>query len=266
MAEKKSGLASISEGRSDILRIDPRKLNIKPNWNFREIETPDNKEHIEMLTQSIIELGVQEPLTVYWEEGKAWVSDGHCRLLATLEAIKRGIDVKTVPVKSEIRYSNEADRIFSQVLRNSGKPFTQLEQAKTFKKLLDLGWQQGDIAKKAGLSGARVSQILNLLTLPTGVQTMVNAGTVSPTLAVATVKASGTQAEEALKAGLAVAQSEGKSKVTAANLQAGEVKLDFKKGITEAFESCDIDDSDDEVIVVKFSIDKWSIIAKLLDL
>src|SRR5882672_7451651 len=141
----KSGLASLSEGRSDLLRIDPRKLVIKDGWNSRDMTDPTNIEHVEQLALSIAEVGVKQSITVYWENGTAYVTDGHIRLLAVMKAIKTGADIKTVPVKGEDRYSNEADRIFSQIILNSGKPLSQMEQAKVFKRLLDLGWQQQDI-------------------------------------------------------------------------------------------------------------------------
>ncbi len=265
---KTTGLASLAEGRSDMFRIDPRKINIKAGWNGRDMSAPENQEHVDQLAKSIAEVGVKEPITVYWENSEAWVSDGHCRLLGAMRAIEvYKADLKTILVKSEDRHANEADRIFSQILRNSGKPFTQLEQAKVFKRLLDLGWQQQDIAKKAGYSNGRVSQILNLLTLPEGVKDMVVAGQVSPTMAVQTVKAAATPtaAEAALKNGWATAQATGATKVKPAHME-GEVKINVKKEMSEAFEYSEIDDSDEEVVVIKMPVDKFEIIRKILEL
>lgn len=272
---KTTGLASLAEGRSDMFRIDPRKIKIKVGWNGRDMSAIENQEHVDQLARSIAEVGVKEPITVVYENGEAWVSDGHCRLLATMRAIEQygaGDKLKTILVKSEDRYSDEADRIFSQILRNSGKPFTQLEQARTFKKLLDFGWDQKAIAAKSGYSGGRVSQILSLLTLPPAVKEMVQQGQVSATMAVQTVKAShnGTEAEQKLRDGLAKAISDGKDKVTAAHMpvapQAEWPKVNIKKEIKEAFEYADIDDSDEDVVVVKFPMDKFEILRKLLEL
>jgi len=266
---KTTGLASLAEGRSDMFRVDPRKINIKAGWNGRDMSAPENQEHVDQLARSIAEVGVKEPITVYWENNQAYVSDGHCRLLGAMRAIEhyKCETLKTILVKSEDRHSNEADRIFSQILRNSGKPFTQLEQAKVFKRLLDLGWQQQDIAKKAGLSNGRVSQILDLLTLTEAVKNMVIAGQVSPTMAVQTVKAASTPtaAEEALKNGWATAQAAGATKVKPSHME-GEVKINVAKAVKDAFEYADVDDSDDEVVVVKFPVDKFEVIRKLLEL
>lgn len=265
---KTTGLASLSEGRSDIFKIDPRKIQIKAGWNGRDMSAPENQEHVDTLAKSITHVGVREPITVYYENNQAFVSDGHCRLLGVMRAIEvYGAEVKAIPVKAEDRYANEADRIFSQILRNSGKPFSALEQASVFKRLLDLGWQQQDIASKSGYSNGRISQILELLTLPEGVKSMVVAGQVSPTMAVQTVKAAATptKAEEALKNGWATAQAAGKSKVTAATMPDG-LKINLKAAVKEAFECADIEDFHDDLVIVKFPVDKFEIIRKLLEL
>lgn len=274
MAEKKSGLASISEGRSDIHRIAPRNINIRSGWNSRDLKDPSNIEHIEMLAKSIAEVGVLEPLTVNWEDGKAWLEDGECRLRAALYAIEfLHAEIKTVPCKTGDRYANEPDRLFSQQLRNAGKPFTILEQAKLFKRLLALGWQQGDIAKKAGMSAARVSQILDFNTMPEGVKTMVQNGQVAPTTAMAVVKAEGTKAEAALQQGWAQATSEGKGKVTVAHVATatggaatGAVKVNVKAAMKECFEYAKIDDEDGEIVVIQLPVEHWEIIRKVLGL
>jgi ParB/RepB/Spo0J family partition protein len=267
---KTTGLASISEGRSDIHRINPKLINVRPNWNSRDFKDPANIEHIEMLARSIAEVGVKEPLTVNWEDGKAWLEDGECRLRATLYAIEfLNADVKTIPCKVGDRYANEADRLFSQRLRNSGKPFSVLEDAKLFKRLLDLGWKQDDIAKKAGISAARVSQILDYNTMPEGIKVMVQNGAVAPTTAMAVVKAEGTKAEEQLKQGLEQASKEGKTKVTQAHVAAATgaaPKVNIKSAVKDAFEYADIDDEDNEVVIIKMPAEQFEIIRKILGL
>lgn len=265
---KTTGLAGLSEGRSDLFKIDPRKIQIKAGWNGRDMSSPENQEHVDQLAKSIAEVGVKEPITVYYEDGTAYVSDGHCRLLGAMRAIELyKAEVKTILAKADDRAANDSDRIFGQILRNSGKPFTQLEQANVFKRLIDLGWNQQDIARKAGLSNGRISQILDLLTLTEAVKNMVIAGQVSPTMAIQTVKAAPTPtaAEAALKNGWANAQAVGATKVKPAHME-GEVKVNVKAAVKEAFEYADVDDTDDEVVVVKFPVDKFEIIRKILEL
>lgn len=267
VAKAKTGLSSLSEGRSDLLKIDPRKLTVKQGWNTRDMADPANIEHVDTLAKSISEIGVKVPLICYWEDGKAYVSSGHCRLAGALRAIEvYKADVKTVPVIIDDRYSNDADRIFGQIIHNEGKPFTQLEKAKVYKKLLDLGWEQGDIAKKEGVSQGRVSQILDLLRMPEPVKAMVVAGVVSPSLAAQVVAAAPTPtaAETALKAGLEAAKAEGKDKIKPAHLEGTTAaqKPNLRTIIHEALDSSDVDDDATDFVVIKMPQEQW---AKLRD-
>lgn len=271
MAKNVEGrIRDFAEGRGDLLRIDPRKINVKPNWNSRDFADPANIEHIEQLAGSIAEVGVKEPLRVYLEEGKIWLTNGECRLRATMMAIARGIDIKTVPAIAEDRYANEADRIFSQISSNSGKPFTTLEQAKVYKKLLDLGWMAKDIATKAGISPARVSQVLDLLTLPEPIKQMVTNGQVSATMAVTAVKEHNPQeAVKVLQDAVVEAQQQGRTKAKPSDTAKTEAKPphDKLKGIIrDAFEYSDVDNTDDEMVVIKMPTEHWEKIRNLLKL
>jgi transcriptional regulator with XRE-family HTH domain len=137
-------------------------------------------------------------------------------------AISRVADIKAVPVKAEERYGNEADRLFSQIIRNSGRPFTPLEQSRVYKRLLDMGWQQCDIAEKSGVSISHVSQVLSLLNMPEAVKQMVTSGQVSATLAQQTVNdRTVKEAVQVLQDGIAIAKKEGKTRVTKRHLNGG---------------------------------------------
>lgn len=264
----KSGLASLSQGRSDLFRVNPRDLNIKSGWNQRDLTDPTNVEHIDTLAKSIAEVGVKSPLVVYWEDGKAYVSDGHCRLMAAIRAIEvYKADIKSVPVISDDRYSNEADRIFGQIVHNQGKPFSQLEQSKVFKKLVDLGWNQSEIAKRSGISIGRVSQILELLTMPQGVKNLVTNGSVSATLAMQTVKSVGTEAEQKLKAGLEAAKAEGKTKVKPVHMEGvGDQKKQLRTIVVDAFEYSDVDDEAEDFVIIKMPMNQWELLRKVCGL
>jgi ParB/RepB/Spo0J family partition protein len=266
---KATGIAAFAEGRTDIHRISPSKLFLKPNWNTRDA-SEELEAHIDMLAQSIAEIGVKEPISVRLEDGKLWVINGHCRTLATLRAIEHyKAEIKTVPVIAEDRYANEADLVLQQIVRNSGKPLTTMEQAKVFKKLLDMGWQQAEISKKVGMSNGRISQILDLLTMPPLVQAAVVSGALSASLAQQTVKSAETPqaASVAVTEAVAVAKSEGR-KVRPADLGSG-----TKNAITvlkDAFENSDIDCSEEIVAQGMVSIDMpledWNNVRKLLEL
>lgn len=236
MAEKKGGIAALSQGRSDVYKVDPRKIKIKQNWNSRDFSDPANIEHVDNLAQSIAAKGVLEALTVFFEDGQAYVSDGECRLRGAMRAIEHyKAPLTTIPVKSEDRYANEADRLANQYTRNTGKPFSAIELSNHFKRLLGLGWTASDIAKKIGISAARVSQVLGLQTLPEPVKAMVTQGQVAASTAVALVKeVGGTQAEKQLSQGWATAQAEGKDKVLPKHIPAMATALEPKEQLKTA--------------------------------
>jgi len=182
-------IKDVAVGRSDLYKLDPKLINIKDGWNSREANDPANSNHVSELMASIREIGVKKPLVCYQDkDGKVYVTDGHCRLNAVMHLIEEGLEIPTVPVMVEDKYSNEADRIFSQIVHNSGKQLTSLEQAKVFKRLVDLGWAQKDIAAKAGITGGRVSQLLELNTLPVILQKYIIEGKASANMVLTTYK------------------------------------------------------------------------------
>jgi len=275
MAEKKSGLASISEGRSDVHRVDPRLLHVKPSWNGRDFTDPDNIQHVEELALSIAEIGVKDPLTVVWEDGKAWLVDGECRLRASLLAIERGAPLKTVPVRSEERGSNDADLLFSQIIRNKKKPFAQMELARICKRLCDMGWQQNDIAIKSGVTPARISQLLDLLTMPEPIKQMVTNGQVSASMAQKVVaEHNPVKAVQVLQDAVAVAESEGKQRAMPKHVETSVEPVKAKRAVTveqavkAAFEASTVDWSEDEkdLVIVAMPEQHWLIVRELLQL
>lgn len=183
-----TSLKEFSEGRTDQYKIDPRKLQIKAGWNSRDFTDPDNIAHVEEIARSVAEIGVKRALVVNMEGDIPYLVDGECRLRGVMLAISRGADIKTVPVVGEDRFSNEADRLFNQDIYNSGKQFSLLEKARHYKRIIDMGWNQCDIAKKAGISNGRVSQLLELLTLQPSVQKYIVAGKISATMALQVFK------------------------------------------------------------------------------
>jgi ParB family chromosome partitioning protein len=275
MAEKKSGLASISEGRSDVHRVDPRMLYVKPSWNGRDFSDPDNIQHVEELALSIAEIGVKDPLTVVWEDGKAWLVDGECRLRASLLAISRGAPLKTVPVRSEERGANDADLLFSQIIRNKKKPFAQMELARICKRLCDMGWQQNDIAAKSGVTPARISQLLDLLTMPEPIKQMVTNGQVSASMAQKVVaEHNPVVAVQVLQDAVATAEAEGKQRAMPKHVETPVEPAKRQRAVTveqavkAAFEASTVDWSEDEkdLVLIAMPEQHWLIVRELLQL
>jgi ParB-like chromosome segregation protein Spo0J len=214
----KTGIKDLAVGRSDVYRVSPHDLNVKPEWNARNPNDPENKAHVESLALSIAEVGVKQPLTVYNENDKIYVSDGHSRLAAVLLAIERGAEIKSVPVQTEDRYSSEADRVFSQIVRNSGKSLSPIEQGRVFKRLLDFGWSIADISKRSGINQQWVRESLGLQASTAEIQEMINTGRVSSTLAIETLRKEGDAAATVLAEAVKTAESEGRTRATKKHL------------------------------------------------
>jgi len=224
--DKKVGaLRVLASSKSDLVMLNPYLLRIKDGWNSRVANDPSNMEHVDMLARSIAEIGVQQPLTVTMEDDVAYVTDGHCRLLATFRAIEvYGAEVKSVPVRAEGRFATEADRVLSQIVRNSGKPLTVLEQGAVFVKLIALGWTENQIATKAGLGLPRVKEVLSLMeNASEGIKTLIAQGKVSATTATTALRDAGGDAdfaEAVLEDAVKVAKSSGKKKATMKHVKA----------------------------------------------
>lgn len=216
-------LKSLAESRSAVFNFDPRKLKLRDGWNARDTATPENAEHVEALALSIAAKGVRVPLTIVQDGDDVVVTDGHCRLEATLLAISRGAEILTVPCIAEKRGSNEADHILSMITCNSGKPLTPLEQAGVYKRLIDFGWSSAKIAEEAGRSVAHVNQSLQMLASPAEVQALISSGQVSATMAAEEIRKKGAKDGAASIAdAVKTAKAEGKKKATKRHLKAAE--------------------------------------------
>lgn len=274
-------IKDLASGRSDLYKLDPKVINIKEGWNSREANDPANSTHVAELMASIREIGVKKPLVCYQDkDGKVYVTDGHCRLQAVLHLIEEGLEIPTVPVMVEDKYSNEADRIFSQIVHNAGKPLTSLEQAKVFKRLVDLGWQQKDIALKAGITGGRVSQLLELNTLPVILQKYIIEGKASANMVLLTYKKHKQNIDETileLNGAVKVAQESGRTRALPKDTGSGEgagkspkgergqsLKAYLFKLVEQAYSDERIDDTENMVTMTLAEAD-WAELMEKID-
>lgn len=215
MTTKQGGIKDIAIGRSDIFRLDPRDIRVREGWNLRNTETAEYKAGIVDLKNQIIAAGgVKEALTVQWEDGAPWLTNGHRRLAAVNLALSEGHEIPFVPVQTEGRNVSEVDCVLSMVLRNSGVPFTPMENAAVFKRLQNLGLTLVQIGEKVGYTEARVRQTIDLLTMPEPVKAHIDAGTVAPTTAAEVVKRVGRErAGSVIDQGVKKAEEKGRKKV-----------------------------------------------------
>ena len=269
------GLKSVSEGRKEEFSVSPYTLTIKEGWNSRDPNNPENAAHIDWLARSIAEEGVREALCVNFESGKIVVTDGHCRLLATFRAIEvYGAEIATVPVKTEPKSSSEADRLLSQILRNSGKRLEPIEYASVIARLEKFGWSHEKIGMKCAISLATVRFYLDMNSAPQEVKQMVVEGSVSSTLATRVVQSSSSdeQATKTLRGAVDAAKAEGKTKATPRHLSPKPPKPNVKREVAAIIdriisdEQVVEDDTTPDKVAVWFTRDQWKMVIKLLEI
>jgi ParB-like chromosome segregation protein Spo0J len=145
--------------------------------------------HVNALALSIISEGVREPLTVFAEEGKYYIENGHCRHAAALLAIEQGADAEmTVPVIVSGRNLTDNDRLLSQITLNSGKSLSTIELAGVINRLSKAGWDNAQIAKRCGFSTVYVRSLISLAVAPAPIIKMMSEGKVAPTLIIDLIK------------------------------------------------------------------------------
>ena len=187
-------LRELAESKRDLLYIDPHKLAIENGFNCRQ-----DYGDLDALAADIAQNGVRVPLEVRWDGETAYVVDGHRRHAACLLAIKNGAEILSIPCQSENRGSTPADRLLSQIIRNSGKPLEPFEERELFNRLIGMGHKESDIAKKIGKSVTYVTGRLDLGGATDEVKAAIKDGTVSVSTAAVLSKAAPDKQRAALK-------------------------------------------------------------------
>jgi ParB-like chromosome segregation protein Spo0J len=236
-------IKDLADGRSALLWFDPRRLRIKDGLNARDLETPEARAHISFLKQSIKANGflLSKAIEVYRSpDDEIFVTDGHCRLTACMEAIDEGLALERIPCIAERKGTSELDRIFGQNLSNEGLHLTALEQGFNIKRAMALGATLSEVAKRLGKSETHVGHLLDLQAAPVEVHDMIRSGKVSATLASQTVRRQGGErGVQSLQAGVATAAAKGKKKATAKDIP---VPAPAQTALDARFEVKDVND------------------------
>ena len=206
--------------RADSMKFDIVDIHEEPGFNLRR-EGEDLEASIDALAAHILDGGMVPPLEVRPRVGGGvFVVDGHRRRRAYLKVADqlRDADGKLwIPV---VQFTgNDADRVARIITSAEGRALSQLEVADGYKRLTAYGWAPDQIAKKVGKTRQHVDQLLILANANSDVQQLVQAGTVSATTAIDTVRKHGEEAGAVLGAEVAKAGAAGKRKVTAATIK-----------------------------------------------
>lgn len=248
-------LNDLGHGRIDVPKLDPRDIVVRNGFNYREIDSEVTQKHIAWLAESIKASldaggpGIEKPLSVEYDSGKAYLVDGQCRLLAALKLWRDGTvkmkypDGSMGPVLCPVVQvkGDEANVLAHSMIANGSLPPNQVEFGAAVARLLAYGWSIEDVARftpphiRVDMKKA-VKYSKDALTLheaPVAVKEAVKKGVevdgkkveVSPALAVSAVRHGkltametiGTEARKAVERGQKAAKRpKGKGKATKA--------------------------------------------------
>ncbi len=146
----------MEENKDKIYNINVEEIipnRFQPRLAFDEKELND-------LSNSIVKYGVIQPIVVRKTADKYEIIAGERRYKAACLA-----GLKTIPAIINNTDDNTSAEI--ALLENlQRKNLTVIEEAQSYKKLIDRGFKQEDIANKLGISQSSIANKLRLLTLP----------------------------------------------------------------------------------------------------
>lgn len=223
-------LTDLGHGKLDCPKLDPRDVIIRKGFNYRDTSTEAAEAHIQWLMGSIKEIGVQEPIRVEFADGKAYLVNGECRLLACQRLWKEGVKVPYKeggfgpPLIPAIQKSgDEAEILAASMVANGSLPPSKLEFGAAAARLEAFGWPKEKIAlyipPHIGLKGAKairfVTEAVDLHQAPIAVKEAVRNGVdgvkVTDSLALSAVRKSREKAPEIIKEAVDQAKAKGES-------------------------------------------------------
>lgn len=166
---------------------DPRDIVVRKNWNLRDMNSPEVKEHIETLKASILARvnadpalpGLIKPIEVSYDPatGKHFLEDGLCRLTACRELWNEGHEIYVPQVRVK---GTEAQLYAQHIAGNGGLPFSQIELADGCRKLaVGYLWTAEMIAAHICKPKRFVTECLALAEVPQEAKQMIAAGEVT---------------------------------------------------------------------------------------
>ena len=166
--------------RTDIYQIDPRNIVVVEGFNARKNFDLDE------LKEQIRKVGVLNPITVIpfkdkeTDTEKYRLVDGERRYRAVMALLAEGEDIKRIKAMYLPKGTKEEDLLIQQLLKNTGKQFSEIEMAKLFNRFKEQwGYTQTEIADKFCKKTSFVSRCMALLDLPAEIIEMMERGEIS---------------------------------------------------------------------------------------
>ena len=225
--------------RTDIYQIDPRNIVVVEGFNARKNFDLDE------LKEQIRKVGVLNPITVIpfkdKETGteKYRLVDGERRYRAVMALLAEGEDIKRIKAMYLPKGTKEEDLLIQQLLKNTGKQFSEIEMAKLFNRFKEQwGYTQTEIADKFCKKASFVSRCMALLDLPAEIIEMMERGEISADTArqIASQNRDDEDAQvEAADKAVKTAKAKGKKTATTkdipVNVQAANLIAKIRKGL-----------------------------------
>ena len=208
-----AGMPYKPQGRA----FKPYDIEITPDWNGRDMNSPDTRQHIEELKASIrarIHADPPLPALIYPVEirytkatGTCRLIAGECRLTACRELWDEG-EMVYVPATDSHPDATETQLLLTSLTENSGQPLTQWENGKIYRRLnVGCGMSIDAIAAHACRSKRYVTDAIELartITASPAVKELLNEVKVTTGAVLHAVKEHGPEsAADALKAEIA---------------------------------------------------------------
>lgn len=220
-----SAIRSRKGGADHVYRVNPYDLHFEEDHNPRDFSSELMRERVAYLAVSIATRGVRQPLDVYTKNGTMFVNGGETRWRATLHAINfLNVAVEGVPIILSSG-ENESERMINQWLGNDGSRFQHIEEAKLFRRYIDLGGDIKVFSQRIGRPAGYIMDRIKWLEMPGWLQKQVSKGVVVPSAAYDIWQQSGEndpQAREMLAGATQHAETEGVQKVRPRHVRAVE--------------------------------------------
>lgn len=210
--------AEAFRGKQDAFKLDPRLLKVDPDYNIRDLSTPEAREKLDYLKGLIREHGVRSPLVVRMNGNNCYIVEGHRRHKVVMELIAESKAYRerfgTLLCIQEPSGTTPLDRMYGLKYSNSGEPITPLEFANLIYRALNVfGQTEEQAAQGFGVSVEVLRYSLSHRSLAEPVKEMVRNGEVSVTLARDVTEKHGDRAAQVLTDAKASAKPDRKGKI-----------------------------------------------------
>ncbi len=164
--------------------VDCLPLSMITPWSGNPRKSFD-QEKLAELAASIAEHGVQQPILVRYvpDQSKLSIVMGESRWRASRVAGR-----ETIPAKIRVGMSDRTALELALIENVQRKDLTPLESAEAMRRLVDMGAQQKDLARRLGIAESTISNALRTLSLPEAVIDMVRDGKIEMGVAKALVR------------------------------------------------------------------------------